>query len=74
MSNLPNVKMQNIVLMHDADGNVLFEDYNNIPKIFHSVLTEKDWEFIRSKQKEINEEAKECLHTDQTPDKQEPTQ
>ena len=37
-------------LVRDKDGNVRFDDWFNIDKGFHGVLTEEDWQYIKEQQ------------------------
>ena len=37
-------------VVRGSRGEPLFDDYNNIPKVFHDDLTESDWAYIRSRQ------------------------
>lgn len=39
-------------LVRDRDGNPLFNDYNDIPEMFLTALSNKDWDFIEQKRKE----------------------
>ena len=38
-------------IVRNAAGEPQFDDYDNIPEVFHSALTEADWEFIDYKRK-----------------------
>jgi len=45
---------QLVGLVRDKDGNVRFDDYANIPDIYHSILTEEDWIYIETKREELS--------------------
>ena len=38
-------------IVRNAAGEPQFDDYDNIPEVFHSALNEADWEFIDYKRK-----------------------
>jgi len=38
-----------VALVYNKDGQIQFDDFNNIPKEFLPSLTEKDWEYINSR-------------------------
>ena len=38
-------------LVRNAKGQPQFDDYENIPKAFHDILTEEDWMYINLKRK-----------------------
>lgn len=42
-----------IAVVRDKNGNVKFDDWNNIPQSFYPALTESDWQHIASKKAEI---------------------
>ncbi len=44
--------MKGAGLVRNAQGQPQFDDFNNIPEIFHSVLSEEDWEYIRQQRGE----------------------
>ena len=46
-------------LVRNAKGQPQFDDYFNIPKEFHHVLTEEDWQYIKEMQDGSN-----ALNTD----------
>lgn len=43
-------KMQGYGLVRNAKGQPQFDDYNDIPKVFHELLTEEDWQYIKEQQ------------------------
>lgn len=43
-------KKVGIAIVRDKNGNVKFDDWNNIPEIFHAALTPADWEYIKERQ------------------------
>lgn len=47
-------KFRGILLVKDKDGNVKFDDWNNIPEIYHPYLNEEDWKYIEEKQNGSN--------------------
>lgn len=41
--------MSFVGFLRDSAGNVKFDDWNNIPQIFHPHLTAADWQWIAQK-------------------------
>ena len=41
-----------VALVYNKDGQIQFDDFNNIPEEFHPSLTEKDWEYIKTRRAE----------------------
>jgi hypothetical protein len=45
-------KLKGYGLVRNSSGQPQFDNYENIPEVFHSVLTEEDWIYINNKRKE----------------------
>lgn len=45
-------KLKGYGLVRNAKGEPKFDNYEDIPKVFHSLLTEEDWIYINEKRKE----------------------
>ena len=41
-----------IAIVRNKNGEVQFDDYDNIPKCFHPSLTAEDWEYINQRRAE----------------------
>lgn len=44
--NAQDAKLRGVGLVRNAQGEPQFTDYNDIPEVFHSILTEEDWIYI----------------------------
>ncbi len=42
-------KTKVVAMVRNQQGQPLFDDYDSIPEVFHSALTEEDWIFINEK-------------------------
>lgn len=41
-------KTSGVMLVRDPNGNVKFDDWDNIHEDFHHMLSEEDWKYIES--------------------------
>jgi hypothetical protein len=45
-------KFKGYALVRNSAGQPQFNDYEDIPEVFHAALTEEDWIYINSKRKD----------------------
>ena len=50
-------KAKLVGLVRNKQGEPQFDDYNNIPEVFHSALTEDDWVYIESQVEQMTKGA-----------------
>jgi len=47
---IPAGKLQGAFIVRDAHGHVKFDNWDDIPEVFHPYLTAEDWQYIEERQ------------------------